>query len=101
MKKNLFPLDLLHEAEHLEVSKNIHKVKNELDDVSAPLKAEKKKLEKREDLINAIELGKIDDDRTVYVIPDFENQKVGIYDESGNLIRVRVMLPEEKQYKLK
>jgi ABC-type phosphate transport system auxiliary subunit len=90
------------ENEHLEVSKSIHKVKAELDDVSAPLKAEKKKLEKRESyLIATIEKGTAEDERTVYVIPEYETQKVGIYDEKGILVDTRLMRENEKQYKIK
>jgi len=90
------------EDEHLEVSKRIHKVKAELDEVSAPLKAEKKKLEKREAyLIDCLEKGTVLDKRTVYAIPEYETEKVGIYDEAGMLIRIRPMFPNEKQYKIK
>lgn len=34
---------------------------------------------------------------TLYYIPDYEARRMGIYDEGGNLVQSRGLLPEERQ----
>jgi hypothetical protein len=87
------------ETSYIEGSKELAKLKKELDDVSAPIKEKIKPIEKEtRRMIHSINRGGEEVTEKVYCFADYESKVIGLYDRRGILIGTRPMTRTEKKY---
>lgn len=86
------------EKDYIEDSKELLKLKKELEAISAPIKEKIKPLEKTTKLkIQTIHAGGERVTEKVYCFPDYDSKLMGLYDSRGMLIGTRPMTRAERQ----
>lgn len=86
------------EKEYIQSSIKFAKLKDDLDKIKEEFKSKMKPVEMlQKERIGILKTGTIQKEGTVYLIDDQENRVMNIYDEEGNFISSRPLLPAEKQ----
>jgi hypothetical protein len=86
------------ETDHLEKSKELNALENQLRAIATPLKLQIKPLAKEtKRLIQLVNQGGEQVTEKVYCFPDMDSKLMGLYDQRGHLVGTRPMTRAERQ----